>query len=59
MSASFCWHCGNPLVGKNGTKTPPLIFAIVEPHPGQQVRVHKICLKDLNLKPVTAQPSAR
>lgn len=52
-----CWHCGKKLVGKNGTATPPLIFATLSDPLGNPVRVHKVCVANAGLKPLTAQPS--
>ena len=52
-----CWQCGKKLVGKNGTPTPPLIFATVRDPLGNGVRVHKVCATNAGLKPITAQPS--
>lgn len=46
-----CWHCSRKLVGKNGTTTPPLLFALVLDPLGNEVRVHKGCAKDAGLKP--------
>lgn len=59
-NSTRCWHCGGPLVNRNGhSRGPlPLIYEVVQTPLFQPVRVHKRCAREAKLKPVTAQPVA-
>ena len=53
-----CWNCGKKLVNKNGhSRGPlPLLFAVATDGLGNDVRVHKVCLKAASEKRLTAAP---
>ena len=42
----YCWWCNGPLVGKNGSRKPPLISATLVDSDKNEYTVHKKCVSD-------------